>query len=155
MDTNIYVSWLSKSKNKLETDPLFQEIFSNATYRKVLDMKYLISTKNGTNAVFSLNDELVTLQLYRQGMDDYEQFKWELPHKLHFGMDRTQIRALLGKPDESKEAVKDHPMLGDIEAFDRFVFEDHSIHFRYADKSYLPNIISIDPKNLFDGDDSL
>jgi hypothetical protein len=146
MSNFIYATMLLKKKEVLKTNALFEDIFSNAVYETILNNKYLYDKKIGANAVFNLSDELLEIQLYREGVEKNNQFSNFIPHGLNFNMRQDEVRILLGQPDKSKEAVPKHPLLGYVWAWDRFLFSGYKLVVKYSKK----NIIDIIAIGLID-----
>lgn len=146
MDNHIYALMLLKNKKELEKDTFFKELFSNAKYEKIFVNNNLSDKKEGINAVFDLEDNLLQIQLYRKGVEKNSQFAKFIPHGLNFNMTRDDVISKLGSPSESNEPVLNHPLFGFVWGSDKYYFSNYNyvITINYS-KNNIIDIIGISP----------
>ncbi|MBX3398562.1 MAG: hypothetical protein KF873_07480 [Gemmataceae bacterium] len=75
---------------------------------------------------------IVAVFLYVEPRDGFAAFTGPLPYKVPRDATRTEVRGLLGKPEQSGKAYKDK-ILGPQGAWDRFAVDAIIIHFEYTD----------------------
>lgn len=79
----------------------FNEYFENQEIYLFEDSFYLESKRKGISLTFDLNLYLSAIHLYSQGYDAYSQYQGELPKKINFDMNKSEVENILGGYDNS------------------------------------------------------
>ena len=85
---------------------------------------------------------VVAVFLYVENADGFSSFPDSLPYDVPRDASRTEVRRLLGKPEQSGKAMKDK-ILGPQGAWDRFAVDSVRIHFEYTDPGLLISRITL------------
>lgn len=99
----------------------------------------------GKKAGFEISTEdgrVVAVFLYVEPCDGFAAFPGPLPYKVPRDATRTEVRGLLGKPEQSGKAYKDK-ILGPQGAWDRFAVETIRIHFEYTDPELQVHLVTL------------
>lgn len=77
-----------------------------------------------------------SIKLFSAGYDGYEEFQHPIGWDLTFASSRKDVRAVFTEVSASRDQAGTSD-LGPIPAWDRFEFEDHSVHFQYSDRDLI------------------
>lgn len=84
----------------------------------------------GVSLVLDADQQVSTVQLYRQGHQGFDQYRGATPGGLSFETDQAGAREALGTPIESG-AAKTLPLLGAMPAWDAFHVGALRLHLEY------------------------
>jgi hypothetical protein len=139
---DFFSNLLGSKKKELDKNNEFQKIFSSATYETIVENNYLYSSEIGANAIFSLEEDLLEIQLYNEGVEEYKQFSGTLPFNLDFNMTKKEVNSLLGIPTESQEKRRRNIILGDLSIWDKYIYDTFYLHITYSKKEKI-EIVSV------------
>lgn len=91
-----------------------------------------------------LGDYLLTaVNLYseEEGDEEYRGYRNKLPHGLYFSDSRSDVHAKLGKPKKSGGGGKVNGKA--LPFWDRYQFENHSVHIKYDGSARQINLITL------------
>lgn len=69
------------------------------------------------------DNNLSTIMVFSEGVEDFHEYPYPLPHGLRFSMKKAEVRALLGKPIQTGTDT------------DIFKFPDHVLYVEYLGKA--------------------
>lgn len=99
----------------------------------------------GKKAGYEISAEdgrVVAVFLYVEKGDGFSSFSTALPYDVPRDASRTEVRQLLGKPEQSGKAMNDK-ILGPQGAWDRFAVDSVRIHFEYTSPELLISLITL------------
>lgn len=116
------------------------------TIEQIEEDTYAEFRENGFSIVLT-GDKPSTIFLYSDGYEGYREFKHQIENDISFNTPRKKIREMLGTPTISNDSPKKSD-LGDIPMWDRYEFQNHSVHFQYGmeDDSHIEMISIMRPE---------
>ena len=102
---------------------------------------YYIGKKAGYE-ILTHSGRVVAIFIHAEKSDGYSAFPGPLPRDIPRGATRTQVRRLLGKPEQSGRAYTDS-ILGPQGAWDRFVIESIYLHVEYSNPGLEVRLITL------------
>lgn len=91
-------SALGQNKESTAVQTLMKEIGDAPEIHHFSDSYYYNFKEKGISLKFDTSDELVAIFLYREGADEFSQYKGKLPFGIDWKMSREAIEDILGIP---------------------------------------------------------
>jgi hypothetical protein len=121
------LSWIGQKDEAIDG---YAKTFKGLKPETMGESLYLNARKAGIALALTKRRAVLTIFLYAQGVEDFEEYNGALPADLFFGSSRADVRAALGEPTFSGEAGGTGTFA--IEhSFDRFEDGAHYIRFEY------------------------
>jgi hypothetical protein len=131
----IHMDILSILGQHLESDlvkQLLRLVGTECAIQRYDGFYYYSFPKSGFSLMFDAPDDTVcSIFMYREGFQDYGEFKGELPHSLAFSSSRNDVHRVLGPPDKSGGDAFNADLKRIIEPWDAFDCEVHRLNVTY------------------------
>lgn len=109
---------------------------------KVEDRSYLTLPDAGLAFVADQSSKVTSIQLYRQGYQEFKGFTGPLPEGISFEHTRLDVERLLGNPSESGGGIYIQHF-GEAPVWDRFDRAVYSLHVQYSKDAKSIDLVSI------------
>jgi hypothetical protein len=123
------ISWIDKKVTEIENDTMFKKYFKGIEIEEIEGTSFLINSESGIELV--LSDVLIvhSIHLFPFNRENKE-YNGEIPFSLKFSTPRHMIREVLGEPNKSGGGHFD--LLGAVPKWDKYYFNDFSLHLQYS-----------------------
>lgn len=130
MKSNI-ISWIDQPLIQIENSELFMFYFEKSVLENVEDTYFLKNQDKGIDVLLNSNKIVTSIHLFSKGFQNFNQFVGDIPYSLKFENSMESVHQKLGRPN-SYGGGFDHEIFGYIEKWEKYFFNDFSIHIRYS-----------------------
>lgn len=128
------INWIDKSLKDVFDTTLFKKYFYNEEITEGVNTYYLTNKSKGIEIVTSKDSIITSIHLFSGDDGDYQAFKDDLPFKVKFSFNEDDIHEVFGKPNKSGGGHRSL-YLEFIPTWDKYYFDNYSLHFQYSKKS--------------------
>lgn len=114
----------------------------------IVDRAHLSFHDIGLSLILPDCETVGEIQLHSQGHEGFKGFPWPMPAGVTFDMSRADVRALLGKPEQSGEAGHVFPF-GLMPSWDSFLTRSLRIHVEYNLNGICNRLVSLSRPTVF------
>ena len=133
---------LGMKYNEVIYNEFFNDLFESKQLEQIEDRYYLDSPLKGISLTFSSELKIITIHLYSEGVQGFQQDKDNGIDGLKFHMSQKQVHNIFGKPNKSGKAGID-PILGQLFPGNLYQHENTSVHCEYSDDFQKIRLITI------------
>lgn len=137
-----YFNWINKRLADLVSENEFSFFFTGIDLIKIENSFYLTNKSKGIELVLSIDKTITSVHFFSKIERSYSCFSLILPKELEFSDSRLIVQSKLGKPNRSGGGVNDL-YLGYIHAWDKYYFQEYSLHLEYSENNDTIRIITI------------
>lgn len=130
MKNNI-ASWIDQPLIHIENSELFAFYFQRSLLENIDDIYFLKNEDKGIDLILNSNKIATSIHLFSKDFQNFNQFVGDIPYSLEFENSIEKVHQKLGKPD-SYGGGFDHEIFGYVEKWEKYFFNDFSIHIRYS-----------------------
>lgn len=137
-----FIDWLNKKVDDISNTLLFSRYFEKAILSKIEETFYLTNKFKGIEVVLSINLVVTSIHFFSDLNEETNAFQEELPLKIKLTYDRIKIRQILGTPNKNGGGIEVQ-ILGYILCWDKYCFNNFSLHIQYSKNNNLINMVTI------------
>ena len=126
------IEFLGRSWKSAKVQELANDFLDNLESSQVEDRLYYEFRKNGLALATDANMRVESVHAYSEGKDGFDRYEGELPSGLMMTDGAKDVRKKMGEPSKSGDAQY-IPMLGRSATWDRYDFEEYSVHVEYCE----------------------
>jgi len=140
--TEEITNWVDKELKEINSSKIFKRYFENISIEAIEDDNHLTNEAEGIGLVMDSVFMINSIHLYSGNDDSGQIFKGEIPFDIKFSFSRETIHAILNKPQKSGGG---HEILymGYINHWDKYYFENFSLHLQYSIDNSSIDLITI------------
>ena len=142
MEVENFIDWLNKKVEAISNTSLFVKYFEKVILLKIEDSFYLTNKFRGIEVVLSINFVVTSIHFFSDLNEETNAFQEELPLQIKLTYDRIQIRQVLGTPNKNGGGIE-APVIGYILCWDKYYFDNFSLHIQYSKNNNLINMVTI------------
>lgn len=135
-------NWINKKLSEVENNDKFKRYFKDSIIANILERDFLINNSMGIDLILTELQIIETIHLFSadeiNGISCYE---GQMPFNLNFTSSRTEVNAILGKPNRSGGGY--NSIVGHIPLWDKYYFANYTLHFQYSDQSQSIDLVTI------------
>lgn len=127
------INWIDKELVQVNDRPIFKKYFEEQVMTEGENVFYLANKESGIEVVMPVDFVIDTIHLFSGNKQDgFKSFKGDLPFGLSFSNDMEVVRSVIGRPDKSGGGHR-ALYIGLVSFWDKFYFENYSLHFSYTE----------------------
>jgi len=136
------INLIDKNLKGINSTEVFKKYFEGILVEEIDDSYYLTNKVKGIGLVIDSAFIINSIHLYSGNDDTAETFRGGIPFDMEFSFGRDKIHAVLGKPIKSGGGHKILYM-GYINYWDKYYFDNFSMHFQYSIDNSCIDLITI------------
>lgn len=140
------IGWLEQNFDSLTEDSIFKFYFSDVDLEVIMKNLYLTNSEEGIGLVLNNEKKILSIHLYSKGYNGHKEYRGEFAFNIDFQASKYFVHQRLGEPAKSGGGeVINFIFKGPISKWDKYYFENYSLHFQYTDNESTINLITIEP----------